>query len=104
MRQGKWRRAGIALSILWLLIGGYWGNSTGLHRGDFAVAAFRHCTVNSASPGNAGGPCLMQFEKDYAQAIRGHWRDAFAVGVLPILIAWLMAYGLTRRKREIGAA
>lgn len=40
MRLSGWQRVGVALSVVWLLLGGYWGNSAGLHRGDFAVTQF----------------------------------------------------------------
>src|SRR5579863_8618609 len=53
-----WRRVGVVLSFVWLLVGGYWGNSAGLHRGDFAVKQFIVCMENSATPGNASGVCL----------------------------------------------
>lgn len=100
MRLSGWQRVGIAVSVVWLLAGGYWGNSAGLHKGDFAVRQFRMCMENSPSPGNASGACLDQFVKDYTGAIKDHWRDALQVGLVPIPIAWLLAIGLVRRRRR----
>jgi hypothetical protein len=94
-----WRRVGVALSVVWLLAGGYWANSRALHKGDFAVTEFTACMANSSNPGNASGACLGQFDKDYAGAIKDHWRDALMVGIIPILAAWLLVYGLARRRR-----
>jgi len=100
MRQGKWRRTGIALSVIWLLAGGYAGNSMGLHKGDFAVRQFRACVENSSNPGNAGGECLDQFDKDYTTAIKDHWWYGLALGIIPIPLAWILAYGLTGMRRR----
>lgn len=102
MSQKGWRRAGIALSTVWLLAGGYWGNSMGLHRGDFAVRQFNLCMENSANPGSASGTCLTQFDKNYPEAIKDHWWEALLVGIVPIPVAWLLvngAIGLVRRGR-----
>jgi hypothetical protein len=94
-----WRRMGIALSIVWLLAAGYWANSAGLHKGDFAVTQFRACIVNASDPGNAGGGCVDQFDKDYAQAIKGHLQQGLMAGIVPVLLAWLLVYGLRRRRQ-----
>jgi hypothetical protein len=94
MGLSGWQRVGIVLSVVWLLVGGYWGNSMGLHKGDFAVTQFTVCMENSGSPNNASGVCLDQFDKDYAGAIKDHWREALIVGIVPIPVAWLLVYGL----------
>jgi hypothetical protein len=102
MSRSGWRRVGVVLSVVWLLAGGYWGNSRGLHKGDFAVTEFTACMANSSNPGNASGACLNRFNTDYAEAIKDHWRDALLVGIVPILAAWLLAYGwmgLARQRR-----
>jgi hypothetical protein len=102
MGLSGWQRVGIALSVVWLLVGGYWGNSMGLHKGDFAVTQFTVCMENSGAPDNASGVCLVQFDKDYAGAIKDHWREALIVGIVPIPVAWLLVYGLiglVRRRR-----
>lgn len=102
MRLKSWRSGGIVLSLVWLLAGGFWGNSAGLHKGDFAVKQFNMCIENSANPGDASGGCLEKFAKDYAEAIKGHWREALMVGIIPIPVAWLLVYGLmglVRRRR-----
>lgn len=100
MHPKKWRRAGIALSIIWLLSAGYWGLDSGLHRGDFAAAQFALCMENSSHPGDASGPCLARFDKDYPDAIKYRWWRALAAGIAPVGIAWLLAYGLNGRRRR----
>ena len=100
MRLKTWRRVGVVLSVVWLLVGGYWGNSVGLHRGDFAVTQFTVCMENSGTPANASGVCLNQFDKDYAEAIEDHWREALTVGIVPIPVAWLLVYSLIRLVRR----
>ena len=106
MSRKAWRRSGIALSIVWFLAAGYAVNSAGLHRGDFAMTQYRACLINSPNPGNASGGCLEQFTRNYTTAIRGHFRDGLLAGILPILAAWGLAYGLagTRRRRASQAA
>jgi hypothetical protein len=102
MHLKTWPRVGVVLSAVWLLVGGYWANSAELHRGDFAVTQFAVCMENSGTPGNASGVCLNQFDKDYAGAIKDHWREALIVGIVPIPVAWLLVYGLigfVRRRR-----
>ena len=102
MSLSGWWRVGVVLSVVWLLAGGYWGNSMGLHKGDFAVTQFAVCMENSRNPGNASGACLDQFDKDYAKAIKDHWREALIAGIVPIPVAWLLVYGLMgliRRRR-----
>jgi hypothetical protein len=102
MRIKTWRRVGVVLSVVWLLVGGYWGNSAELHRGDFAVMQFTACMENSGTPDNASGACLNQFDRDYAQAIKNHWRGALIAGIVPIPVVWLLVYGLiglVRRRR-----
>ncbi len=102
MGLSGWQRVGVVVSVVWLLAGGYWGNSMGLHKGDFAVTQFTVCMENSRSPDNASGVCLDQFDKDYAGAIKDHWREALIVGIVPIPVAWLLVYGLmglVRRRR-----
>jgi hypothetical protein len=102
VRLSGWQRVGVVFSVVWLLVGGYWGNSVGLHRGDFAVIQFTVCMENSRNPGNASGVCLDQFDKHYAEAIKDHWREALIVGIVPIPVAWVLVYGLiglVRRRR-----
>ena len=100
MGKKGWRRVGIALSIVWFLGAGYWGNSTALHRGDFAMVQYRACLINSSNPGNASGGCVEQFTKDYTTAIKGHLQLGLEVGLLPLAIAWLLVYGLIGLKRR----
>jgi hypothetical protein len=102
MGLSGWKRVGVVLSVVWLLAGGYWGDSRGLHKGDFAVTQFTLCMENSRSPDNASGVCLDQFDKDYAGAIKDHWREALMVGIVPIPVVWLLVHGLmglARRRR-----
>ncbi|HEX4105586.1 MAG TPA: hypothetical protein VHX92_05090 [Rhizomicrobium sp.] len=102
-RRSRWKRIGIVLSVVWFLAGGYWGNSMGLHKGDFAVTQFDLCLENSANPGNASGECLTQFEKGYSEAIKDHWWEGLIMGIVPIPVAWLLVYGLiglARRRDE----
>lgn len=106
MRQRKWRRWGIALSVAWFLGAGYWALDTELHKGDAAVAQFDLCMANSGHPADAGG-CIVQFDKDYVRAIQYRWERALIVGLVPIPFAWLLAYGVlarTRRRSGLKAA
>jgi len=99
MSKKGWLRLGVALSVVWFLAGGFYGNTVGLHRGDFAMVQYRACLINSQNPGNASGGCLEQFTRDYTTAIKGHLQLGLMVGLLPLAAAWLLAFGLMARRR-----
>jgi hypothetical protein len=107
MRQKRWRRAGITLSIVWLVAAGYWGLNSGLHKGDFAVRQFTLCMENSAHPGDARGQCLARFDKDYPEAIQYRWWRALVAGVMPMSIGWFLMVcrsGFWRRRNRFKTA
>jgi hypothetical protein len=43
MRLGGWQRIGIVAAIIWVFVGGFWGNSIGLHEGDWARNVLSTC-------------------------------------------------------------
>jgi hypothetical protein len=41
--MGGWKRIGIVLSVIWVFVGGFWGNNIGIHQGDFAMGIYDIC-------------------------------------------------------------
>lgn len=99
-RLNGWQRIGAVLSVLWALVGFFWGNEIGLHEGDWAEQAERICSEARNADLNA---CMVQFDKDWTQAIKYHWDYAFILSLVPIPLAWFLAYGIVRLTRWIRA-
>jgi len=91
LRLNGWQRLGVVASIAWALGGGYWGNDLGIHEGDYVVNAYSTCLETS---GGDDAPCQRAFFRDYPQAVKYHWADAAIVGLVPIPLGWLLAYGI----------
>lgn len=93
MRLNGWQRIGIVLSVLWFFVGGFWGNGIGLHEGDWAMNAYIFCLDHDTEPGmQTATQCSATFDKQWPEAIKYHWWEALIVAVVPIPIAWLLAY------------
>ena len=90
-RLNGWQRIGIVVSVLWAIGGGLWGNNIGIHEGDYATHALGRCLDE---PGSDWKACEDVFNKDWPEAIKYHWYYAAFVGLVPIPIVWLMAYGI----------
>jgi hypothetical protein len=87
-----WQRIGIVLSVVWAIGGGLWGNSVAIRDGS-APAIMRYESCISVPNYDSDG-CSQALDKDYAAGVAGHWYAAAAVGLVPIPIAWLLAYAL----------
>jgi hypothetical protein len=74
MRLNGWQRIGIVLAAIWIPIGFFWGNSEGIHRGDWATLSYRTCVENSRGDVERG-KCEADFERSYTESIQGHWFD-----------------------------
>src|SRR5271163_3218419 len=101
MRLKTWHWIGIAASVVWLFIGAWCGNELGLQLGDFAIAALRHCLDGPSS--NGWQECTANFNRDYKAALAGYWYVVAGIEVIPIPLAWLLAYagmGIFRRIRH----
>lgn len=95
MHLNGWHRLGIVFSVIWLFVGGLWGNSLGIHEGDWVANRYQFCLEHDAEPHMPNSTqCQAAFEKDWPEAIKYHWWEALIVAVVPIPLAWLLAYGL----------
>jgi hypothetical protein len=86
-RLNGWQRIGIVLSVVWIIIAGSWGWR---HAYDQADANFRLCVaaIETASD-------LQSCRETRLRAIavpRG--ASAAVVALAPLLIVWLLVYGL----------
>ena len=96
-----WQRIGIVLSVVWVIVGGLWGNQFGRDELRAAVvAAHRRCLdERSVQPDGTipkdtnWGPCNQALSQDYPVAVQGQWWYAVAFAFIPIPIAWLTVYG-----------
>ncbi len=89
-----WQRIGAILSVVWFFAGGLWGNSLGIHEGDWAVSSFSFCLNHDAEPHmKTPQQCSDTFEQEYVEAIKYHWWYALFLGLVPIPIGWGLAYG-----------
>jgi hypothetical protein len=91
-----WLRLGIVASVAWAIGGGYWGNSIGISRGDWAVEALGTCLSqrsiqsDGTVPANTDwAPCNQAFDWNYRIAVADHWLYAAMFGIVPIVLGWL---------------
>jgi hypothetical protein len=97
-RSGRagWYRVGIVASVSWAIGGGIWGNSVGIAKARWVVAAYSDCLEQrSIQPDGSvpsdtdWKPCGLRFEGDYKTAVADHWLYAAMFGLLPVLLGWL---------------
>jgi hypothetical protein len=81
-----WHRIGIVLSVIWAIVGGWWG----FHAADHATADYQACLKSSTY----WEACRQAFAYNYAAAINARWYNAALVGLAPIPIGWLIGYAL----------
>jgi hypothetical protein len=103
-KMGGWVRIGIVLSVIWILVGGFWGNNAAINDAsklsslqlDNCVSAnkarLRSKGDNSEPYDQVWTPCWDQLSKNYLRNVDGHWWAAAIVGLAPIPIAWLIVY------------
>ena len=88
-----WQRIGVVVSIVWFFVGGFWGNSIGIHQGDSATALLKLCLKYDPDHWDR---CNGQFSHDYPIAIQGHWWLALIIAIVPIILGWLLTYAIIR--------
>ena len=98
MKISRRRRVGIALAVLWLPIGFQLGNHHGVHQSDWTMAMMEHCS--SATSADLA-TCLTTFNHDYHERdVRLHLWSGGIVAVVPIFLAWLVAFTYVRIPRR----
>jgi hypothetical protein len=101
MRLSGWQRIGIVASVIWVIGGGFWGNTVGLSQGEYVRLAYEQCLHARIDTG--WEPCHAKFEKDWPEAIKDHWYYAAAFAFIPIPLAWLVVWGMVSLVRWIRA-
>lgn len=102
MRLNGWQRIGIVLSVIWFICGGLWGNSMGIHEGDWVSRQYQFCLEHDAEPHMPStAQCQARFDKDWPDAIKYHWWEGLIVATVPIPLGWLLAYGIIALSRWI---
>jgi hypothetical protein len=90
MAMRGWRRIGIIVSVIWVFVGGFWGNNIGIHEGDTAKVYYDLCLRRDNSD---WAKCRADFETSYKRDIQYHWHYAAFLAFVPIPIAWLIVWG-----------
>ena len=91
MRLNGWQRLAVVAGVVWLPIGFIWGNSIGIHQGDWVSDALVRCVSNTTDEAGEN-MCMAHFHAVWPQAIAYHWWYAAAMVFMPIpflLLAWL---------------
>ncbi len=89
MRLNGWQRIGVVVSCLWAIGGAFLGHDYGIHQGDYVLRALARCLEHQTD----WDPCHQAFSRDWPVAIADHWLYAAVVGLIPIPLGWLGAYG-----------
>jgi hypothetical protein len=111
MRLNGWQRIGLVLSIIWFLVGGFWGNKIALDEaGTRTSSQLDHCVAqNKLRLGEYGPydqvwtPCWDEWSTNFMRNAEGHWWVALSVGLIPIPIGWVLVYALAYLGRWIRA-
>jgi|GraSoiStandDraft_47_1057283.scaffolds.fasta_scaffold277881_2 hypothetical protein len=111
MRLNGWQRIGLVTSIVWFIAGGLWGNKIALDEAGARTSLQLDACVaeNKRRHGEYGPheqvwtPCWDQFGANFMRNAEGHWMFAALFALVPLPIAWLLAYALVRLVRWIRA-
>jgi hypothetical protein len=107
-----WQRIGIVLSVLWATVGFVWvDHSVAFNIGArFVEEDYDRCLwQRSIQPDGSvpkdtdWQPCINAFDRDWDRAVKYQWITALYFALIPILTAWLVAYGLVVVGRWIAA-
>ena len=109
MRINGPQRLGVIASIIWFLAGGFWGNDIAINDAvhltgmqlDNCVAEHKRQSGENAPYSLIWEPCWKEFGGNYTRNVQGHWWAAIIVGLVPILLAWLIAWGIIATYRWV---
>jgi len=80
MRLNGWQRFGVVLTVAWVPVGFFWGNSIGIHEGDWVVRNLEVCF----SSHDDWKPCEATFNAQWGPATANHWWYAAVMVFLPV--------------------
>jgi hypothetical protein len=95
MRLNGWQRIGIIASVAWAVIGGWWGHAEHLENAWRSQSlTYSTCSQDKARLQEPDlGECSQKGTAAFERARGGHWISAAVLGLLPIPLGWLVAYG-----------
>ncbi len=110
MRLNGRQRIGFVLTVIWVIIGGFWLNQITIDRlGANVIAAHERCLAErSAQPDGTipsdidWGACNREFARDWSPAVADHWLYVAIYTFVPIPFAWLIIYSFALRRRISG--
>lgn len=92
-RLNGWQRLGVIVSVIWLPIGFLWGNSLFIQvQTDGPERVMMSCNKINSALGKPLEECYKQFHSAYAASIAGHWWAGVVAAILPLLLAWGLAW------------
>jgi hypothetical protein len=101
MKLNVWKRAGIVASVLWFIGGGLYQRSQDTKLASEGMrGVYRLCT--EANPNGDFAKCMDQATEFYKVTLRG-WDNSAITAIAPILLGWLLAYGVVWTVRWVMA-
>jgi hypothetical protein len=94
-RLNGWKRIGLVLSVVWAVVGAFWGWKLALDP-EYEVL---HACLNAATTLEGSDYCWASHSK--ALSYTRPWNSAAIVGLAPIPITWLLVWGLVAVVRWI---
>jgi hypothetical protein len=95
IRLNGWHRIGVVASVVWALIGGWWGHSEHVENAwRMGSLTYNTCSQDEVRLQEPDlGECRQKAAATFEKAREGHWTSAAIAGLLPIPLGWLVAYG-----------
>jgi hypothetical protein len=114
-RLNGWQRIGIVLSVVWAVGAFIYARDAAENRAEeFARSAYQICFDNARRVlGDESDPsaqshydaalngCYAELQRTRAVWLAGSWGDAAITALVPIPVAWLLAWGLVALVRWI---
>lgn len=90
----EWRRFGLCAAVAWGFAGSYWGALLAVEP---AIFAYRECLKGQTADPSA---CQANLHRDWSHYSGNRLSYAALVGLAPIPIVLVVAFGLTRRRHR----
>jgi hypothetical protein len=99
-RLNGWQRIGIVLSIVWAIAAWFYARHVDLDLHSNVLNLEYHRCADLPSE-KERADCIERARHDFESSFQADWLYVSAVALLPIPIAWLIAYGLVALVRWI---
>ena len=97
-KLNMWHRAGLVLSLLWVVGAGTWQRNTDLQQAhDFSFTTYEDCKdkpLPELAPGarTVIDQCGTDVQRAYDFVMMNSWSRVADFAITPILLGWLIAY------------